>query len=247
MSTKTIALTGSEVTAEFSGANAWLRNDGTDTVYAAVSSGITAGGDGVVAIPAGQSAPVYGANGSVYLLGNGSVQLIGSDYSTNPFKTSAQAGGSGADNVARAAITAHSGNADIHVTATEKAAWDGKAELSDIPDKLPADGGNADTLGDYPVSTNGTKGVIALSSDYGNVDIGQRLDFHTADSQDYAVRVYVSPPNWNSGTTQPRLKVATPDGSTADIADGGNAASVGAYTEAKIAALEARIAALESK
>ena len=30
-----------------------------------------------------------------------------------------------------------------------------------------------------------------------------------------------------------------------DIADGGNAASVGTYTEAKIAALEARIAALE--
>ena len=31
----------------------------------------------------------------------------------------------------------------------------------------------------------------------------------------------------------------------ANISDGGNAASVGAYTEAKIAALEARIAALE--
>lgn len=42
-----------------------------------------------------------------------------------PFKTSAQSGGSGADDVARAAIEAHAGNADIHVTADEKAAWDG--------------------------------------------------------------------------------------------------------------------------
>lgn len=146
MSTKTITLAGSEERAEFSGANAWLRNDGTDVIYAAAKPGITAGADGVVAILAGQSAPVYGANGAVWLLGTGSVQLIGSDYSTNPFKTSAQAGGSGADEVARAAINAHSGNAEIHVTAEEKAAWNSKAELTDIPDKLPADGGNADTV-----------------------------------------------------------------------------------------------------
>ena len=123
MSELTITLAGSEEKAEFSGSNAWLRNDSTDTIYAAKSAGVVAGADGVVAIPAGQSAPVYGANGTVFLLGTGSVQLIGSDYSTNPFKTSAQSGGSGADSVARAAISAHAGNADIHVTAAEKAAW----------------------------------------------------------------------------------------------------------------------------
>ena len=128
MSELTITLAGSEEKAEFSGGNAWLRNDGTDTVYAAKSAGITAGADGVVAIPAGQSAPVYDANGTVFLLGTGSVQLIGSDYSTNPFKTSAQSGGSGADSVARAAISAHAGNADIHVTAAEKAVWNAKAD-----------------------------------------------------------------------------------------------------------------------
>ena len=64
MNIKTIALTGTEVKAEFSGGNAWLRNDSTDTVYAGKSAGITAGADGVVAVPAGQSAPVYGANGT---------------------------------------------------------------------------------------------------------------------------------------------------------------------------------------
>ena len=126
MTAKTITLTGAEIRAGYSGgSNAWLRNDGADVIYAAAVPGITAGSDGVVSIPAGQSAPVYGAYGTVYLLGTGSVQLIGSDYSTNPFKTSAQSGGSGADSVARAAITAHAGNTEIHVTAAEKSGWDG--------------------------------------------------------------------------------------------------------------------------
>ena len=125
MTSKTIVLTGEEIRADYSGGtNVWLRNDGTATVYASGAPGISAGADGTVSIPAGQSVGGYGANGTVYLLGTtGSVQLIGSDYTACPFKTSAQSGGSGADSVARAAIEAHAGNADIHVTATEKAVW----------------------------------------------------------------------------------------------------------------------------
>ena len=126
MTSKTITLAGAEIRADYSGGtNAWLRNDGTTTVYASTAPGVTAGADGVVSIPAGQAATIYGACGSVYLLGAGSVQLVGSDYTACPFKTSAQGGGSGADSVARAAIEAHAGNADIHVTAAEKSAWDG--------------------------------------------------------------------------------------------------------------------------
>ena len=126
MTSKTIALSGAEIRADYSGGtNAWLRNDGTATVYASAAPGVTAGADGVVSIPAGQAAAIYGACGAVYLLGTGSIQLVGSDYTACPFKTSAQGGGSGADSVARAAIEAHAGNADIHVTAAEKSAWDG--------------------------------------------------------------------------------------------------------------------------
>lgn len=126
MTSKTIALTGAEIRANYSGGmNAWLRNDGATTVYASAVPGVTAGADGVVSIPAGQAAAIYGACGAVYLLGTtGSVQLVGSDYTACPFKTAAL-GGSGADSVARAAIEAHAGNADIHVTAAEKSAWDG--------------------------------------------------------------------------------------------------------------------------
>ena len=136
MTSKTIALTGAEIRADYSGGtNAWLRNDGTATVYASAVPGVTAGADGVVSIPAGQAAAIYGACGAVYLLGTGSVQLVGSDYTACPFKASAL-GGSGADSVARAAIEAHAADADIHVTADEKAYWNtlsGKNEL-DNPD-----------------------------------------------------------------------------------------------------------------
>ena len=136
MTSKTITLAGAEIRADYSGGtNAWLRNDGTTTVYASTAPGVTAGADGVVSIPAGQAATIYGACGSVYLLGAGSVQLVGSDYTACPFKTSAQ-GGSGADSVARAAIEAHAADADIHVTADEKAYWNtlsGKNDL-DNPD-----------------------------------------------------------------------------------------------------------------
>ena len=136
MTSKTITLTGAEIRADYSGGtNAWLRNDGTATVYASTAPGVTAGADGVVSIPAGQAAAIYGACGSVYLLGTGSVQLVGSDYTACPFKTAAL-GGSGADSVARAAIEAHAADTDIHVTADEKAYWNtlsGKNEL-DNPD-----------------------------------------------------------------------------------------------------------------
>ena len=125
MTSKTITLTGAEIRADYSGGtNAWLRNDGTTVVYASTTPGITAGADGVVSIPAGQAAAIYGTCGTVYLLGTGSVQLVWSDYTACPFKTSAR-GGSGADSVARAAIEAHAADADIHVTAAEKSAWDG--------------------------------------------------------------------------------------------------------------------------
>ena len=137
MTSKTIALSGAEIRVDYSGGtNAWLRNDGTATVYASTAPGVTAGADGVVSIPAGQAAAIYGACGAVYLLGTGSVQLVGSDYTACPFKTSAQSGGSGADSVARAAIEAHAADTDIHVTSDEKAYWNtlsGKNDL-DNPD-----------------------------------------------------------------------------------------------------------------
>lgn len=122
-SIKTVNLTGTEVKAEFCGRNAWLRNDAATTIYAGKSAGIVAGTDGIISVPSGGSAPVFGAEGTVYLLGTGTVQIIGNDFSTNPFKSSAQSSGSGADDTARAAIDIHAQNSEIHITNTERDAW----------------------------------------------------------------------------------------------------------------------------
>ena len=332
MSVITIALTGTEVRTNFSGGNAWLRNDSTDTVYAGKSAGITAGADGVVAVPAGQSAPVYGANGTVYLLGTGSVQLIGSDYSTNPFKTSAQSGGSGADEVARAAITAHAGNADVHVTAAQKSAWDAKLPYIGVVEDLfdvkktcvcawnsstlntpykagltNAGGGlcvinnaagsaytsylvmisggtdvftassNAGVIrgswlkiSDSNAATLGGKSASEFLQDIGGLVSGSLLEYAltlsasgffvagpgVTDTPNPGQTFFVEIRNYNGYLELIACETGTNTVSINNynrtrwfgwhnVADGGNAASVGIYTAEKLAALEARVAALE--
>ena len=365
MTSKTIALSGAEIRVNYSGGtNAWLRNDGTTVVYASTMPGVTAGADGVVSIPAGQAAAIYGACGTVYLLGTGMVQLVGSDYTACPFKVSTSTGGeSGVDEVARGAIAAHEGNAGIHISAAEKATWNGKvdetdftdhkndttahvtadekgiwnakAELSDIPTTLPANGGNADTLGGIPASelkrvAGAVMGGASAGVQWAGVDC-QKGDVHTrmqVDADYDRILLFKSTDGgtsweeiplgnadtldglhessfaqnigeWSEGDIKDLLLACQESGfvwiqpgvagmpydgtywfgtvncnavhrqltaynvsNTAayiiswnngeqswkawkNIADGGNAASVGAYTEAKIAALEARIAALE--
>lgn len=232
----TVTLAGSEAEAQFSGANAWLRNDGTGTIYAGKAAGVSAGADGVVAVPAGGSAPVYGANGQVFLLGTGSVQLIGSDYSANPFKTSAQAGGSGVDDVARAAIEAHAGNAEIHVTSAEKAAWDGKLPFVGMVEDLFAVNKtcvcawNSGTLNTpYKAGLTGAGGGLCIINNASGSTYTSYIVMESGGTSIYSA-------SSNAGVIR---------GNWIKVGDGGNAASVGAYTEAKLAALEARVAALE--
>ena len=62
-------------------------------------------------------------------------------------------------------LSAHADNADIHVTTAEKATWNSKAELSDIPTTLPANGGNSDTSNSVKTTVLiGTAGKCAYSS-----------------------------------------------------------------------------------
>ena len=119
MNIKTINLTGSEVAVKVGGGNAEIRNNGTETLYASASSGIVAGADGVVSIPAGSSVTVTDTCGTVYILGTGSAEVVGKDFVASVFKSAASSGGAGGteDEVARNAINAHAGNAEIHITA----------------------------------------------------------------------------------------------------------------------------------
>ena len=134
---KTITLTGDEVEVSgLTGTHAHLRNDGTSTIYAAKTAGITPGADGVGSVPAGKAYTLRGISGTIFLLGTGSVHIQSDDIANSPFDSSAASGGSGTDDVARAAIEAHAADTDIHVSAADKARWNGisNPNLLDNPD-----------------------------------------------------------------------------------------------------------------
>lgn len=137
MNIKTINLTGSEAAVKVGGGNSEIKNNGTETIYASASNGIVAGADGVVSIPAGSSVTVRDTRGTVYILGTGSVEVVGKDDTVPVFKTAATSGGGGTeDEVARNAISAHTGNAEIHVSATEKSDWDSKVSCAVVGEIL---------------------------------------------------------------------------------------------------------------
>lgn len=100
---KTITLGGAEQEVIISGQNCDIRNDGAEVIYASAKPNVTAGEDGVLAIPVGQAAKLLDSKGTVYLLGTGIVQLCGNDYSDLVFKSAPAGGGSGGtqDDVAR--------------------------------------------------------------------------------------------------------------------------------------------------
>lgn len=56
----------------------------------------------------------------------------------------------------------HTNNTTVHVTAGEKEKWNGKAELSDIPTTLPANGGNSSTT-DYQIQHRLSDGTDVLT------------------------------------------------------------------------------------
>ena len=117
LNTKTITLTGSEQEIRIAGQNCDIRNDGTEIIYAASEPSIVAGADGVLSVPVGQSAKLLGTDGTVYLLGTGSVQLCGNDYAELVFKSAATSlgGGGTVDDVARTTISSHVANNSIHL------------------------------------------------------------------------------------------------------------------------------------
>lgn len=85
---------------------------------------------------------------------------------------SGSSGGGTIDQTARDDISKHASDSEIHVTTSEKASWNGKAELTDIPTTIPANGGNADTLdgkqaSDF-VDVNDIETQIEIPSDTNN-------------------------------------------------------------------------------
>ena len=168
---KTITLTGDEVEVSgLTGTHAHLRNDGTSTIYVAKTAGITPGADGVGSVQAGKSYTLRGISGTIFLLGTGSVHIQSDDIVDSPFESSAASGGSGADDVARAAIGAHEADTDIHVTAADKAKWNGLSNpnMLDNPDfavNQRGVSGRISAAGYFVDRWKLTNGTVTLNSD----------------------------------------------------------------------------------
>ena len=92
----TAVLTGTESAAEFAVPYNyyWVRNDGTESLYVSLSSGIEPGADGVLKVPVGAVCCTmhdYPAT-KLYLLGTGSVQICGTSSAFCPFKAAPKGG-----------------------------------------------------------------------------------------------------------------------------------------------------------
>lgn len=105
--TKPVTLNGSEIkVSELEGQNVIVQNLGTSAIYASINPNIAPDADNVIEIPAGGGVNVYGANGTIYLMGTGRAQCTGTDYSTVNFKMpSSSASGGGGDTPAPSAET----------------------------------------------------------------------------------------------------------------------------------------------
>lgn len=93
---KTINLNGSEIkVTELGGDNTEIINNSSGIVYASKLPNISAGGDEVIAIPAGAIDGLYGTRGTVYLLGSGNVELRGTDHKITETRGQSAGGGLG--------------------------------------------------------------------------------------------------------------------------------------------------------
>lgn len=92
---------------------------------------------------------------------------------------SGSSGGGTIDQTARDDISRHASDSEIHVTTVEKESWNGKAELTDIPTTLPANGGNSDTVdglhaSDIQIdSVSDTAGIVTLDGLQGEVPFSE--------------------------------------------------------------------------
>lgn len=116
----------------------WILNTGLSTVYASTKSAFTAGDDGVVSLGPKESRRLETNNDTIYILGEGQVEIHNQRDGICSFKQAPTSSGSGGG-----------GTVDAYSKTESDAKY---AQKTDIPSSLPANGGNADTVNDYHVS-----------------------------------------------------------------------------------------------
>ena len=124
----------------------WILNTGLSTVYASTKATFTAGDDGVVSLGPKESRRLETNNDTVYILGEGQVEIHNQRDGICSFKQAPTSSGSGGG-----------GTIDAYSKTESDAKY---AQKTDIPTSLPANGGNADTV-DNKHATDFITGEVA--------------------------------------------------------------------------------------
>ena len=108
----------------------WILNTGSSTIYASTKATFTAGDDGVVSLGPKESRRLETNNDTIYILGEGQVEIHNQRDGICSFKQAPTSSGGG-------------GTIDAYSKTESDAKY---AQKTDIPSSLPANGGNADTV-----------------------------------------------------------------------------------------------------
>ncbi len=245
-----VELNGAEVCVkDLGGQNVAIKNLGDGTIYASAFPGVTADADNVIEIPAGGGEVLLDARGKVYLLGSGRAQCTGTDYAAPNFRQpSPSSGGGGVSDVTKGYVDSQ----DTANLAAAKAYTDeklvSKADKSEIPTALPADGGDSDTVNGHTVESDVPANAKFTDTKYTAATTAPKANGTAAvgTSEKYAREDHVHPSqtsvSGNAGTAD-KLKTArningvafdgTKDITITAEANGGNSGTVNGHTVGK--------------
>lgn len=180
---KTVVLTGKEIKVQdLGGFNTVVHNLGDEVIYASKYPNVIMGADNVAEIPQGAAKLISTTNGTVYLLGTGKAELTGQDHDSVNFKApSSFKGDDGVSNTFKEYVGEALGSINSALSA--------KADKSEIPATLPANGGNADMVNGHTVNADVPENAVFTDTVYslptatkttlGGVKVGDNLSVTT--------------------------------------------------------------------
>ena len=138
-------LNGTDKEIRVQGRYASVKNNGTETVYASSAPDLEPNAADVVPIQAGESVIVRDCRKKLYVRGSGQIAVVSGNEPVNFFKPAPKGEGGGGDGITQQQL-----NDTLKTYATNTSVDDkleDYAKKDEIPTSLPADGGNADTVG----------------------------------------------------------------------------------------------------
>ncbi len=146
---------------ETSGVFYWILNTGSSTIYASTEESFTAGDDGAVSLGPKESRRLETNNDTIYILGEGQVEIHNQRDGICSFKqapTSSGGGGTVDAYTKTESDARYAMKSDVPDSYTKTESDTKYAQKSEIPTSLPANGGNSDT-------TDAINGLIILNSE----------------------------------------------------------------------------------